>query len=118
MIAVNVIIGMILIGIGLVFQLIGALGLIRLPDVYNRLQAATKSITLGAISISIGIGVADPTLLPKAILVAVFLLLTNPIASHAIARSAYRSGVPLWKGSVVDAYRKIVKGSDDEGGET
>lgn len=118
MIDINVIIGMILIGVGLVFQVIGALGLVRLPDVYNRLQAATKSITMGAISISIGIGVADPTLLPKAILVAVFLMLTNPIASHAIARSAYRSGVPLWKGSVIDAYKKAVKGNDEEGGES
>ena len=118
MIGINVIIGMILIGIGLIFQLIGALGLVRLPDVYNRLQAATKSITMGAISISIGIGIADPVLLPKAILVAVFLLLTNPIASHAIARSAYRSGVPLWKGSVIDAYRKIAGRNDEEGGES
>ena len=104
MIAINVIIGMVLVIIGLSFQVLGALGLIRLPDVYNRLQAATKSITLGAISIAIGVGVMDPTLLTKAILVAVFLLITNPISSHAIARGAYRSGVPLWKGSVVDKY--------------
>jgi multicomponent Na+:H+ antiporter subunit G len=114
MIAVNVIIGIILVLVGFSFQILGALGLIRLPDVYNRLQAATKSITMGAISIAIGVGVIDTSLLAKSILVAVFLLLTNPISSHAIARSAYRSKVPLWKGSVVDRYAKAVKKDDKE----
>jgi multicomponent Na+:H+ antiporter subunit G len=115
---VNEIVGMVIIGLGLLFQVLGALGLVRLPDVYNRLQAATKSITLGAISIAIGVGIAEPALLPKSLIVAFFLLLTNPIASHAIARSAYRSGVPLWEGSVIDKYGKALKrikdGGDDE----
>ncbi|MGA1820397.1 MAG: monovalent cation/H(+) antiporter subunit G [Thermoplasmatota archaeon] len=110
----NVIIGMVLVIIGFSFQVLGSLGLIRLPDVYNRLQAATKSITLGAISISIGIGVIDPSLLTKAILVAVFLLITNPISSHAIARGAYRSKVPLWKGSVVDKYGPALEKKEKE----
>lgn len=104
MIGIQTIIGMVFISIGLLFQLLGAFGLVRLPDVYNRLQAATKSITLGAVSIAIGVGVVDLSLMPKALLVAAFLLLTNPISSHAIARSAYTSGIPLWKGSVVDRY--------------
>jgi len=106
---VNEIIWAVFVVIGLAFQVLGALGLVRLPDVYNRLQAATKSITLGAMSISLGVGIFDLALLPKAILVAVFLLLTNPISSHAIARAAYRDGVPLWKGSVVDMYAKVVR---------
>jgi len=114
MIGINVIIGMILVIIGFSFQVLGALGLVRLPDVYNRLQAATKSITLGAISISIGVGVIDPSLLTKAILVAVFLLITNPISSHAIARGAYRSKVPLWKGSVVDQYGPALEKKNKE----
>ena len=104
MIAINVIVGIIFVITGFTFQILGALGLIRLPDVYNRLQAATKSITMGAISIAIGVGVIDPSLLTKSLLVAVFLLITNPISSHAIARGAYRSKVPLWKGSIVDKY--------------
>ncbi|MGA1873634.1 MAG: monovalent cation/H(+) antiporter subunit G [Thermoplasmatota archaeon] len=114
MIGINVIIGMVLVIIGFSFQVLGALGLIRLPDVYNRLQAATKSITLGAISISIGIGVMEPSLLTKSILVAVFLLITNPISSHAIARGAYRSKVPLWKGSVVDRYGPALEKKEKE----
>ncbi len=114
MTAINEIIGMVMITIGLLFQLLGSLGLIRLPDVYNRLQAATKSITLGAVSIAIGVGVAEPSLLPKALILAFFLLFTNPIASHAIARSAYRSGVPLWKGSVIDQYGEALKKEGDD----
>ncbi|MEA3558321.1 MAG: monovalent cation/H(+) antiporter subunit G [Candidatus Thermoplasmatota archaeon] len=113
MIGINVIIGMVLVIIGFAFQILGSLGLIRLPDVYNRLQAATKSITMGAISISVGVGLMDPSLLLKSILVAVFLLITNPISSHSIARAAYHIKVPLWKGSVVDSYgpdiRKLEK---------
>ncbi len=113
MTAVNEIVGMVFIAIGLLFQVLGALGLVRLPDVYNRLQAATKTITLGAISIAIGVGIADVSLLPKSLIVAFFLLLTNPIASHAIARAAYRSGVPLWKGSIIDMYGKALKKEGD-----
>lgn len=114
MTAIHEIIGMVLITLGLLFQVLGALGLVRLPDVYNRLQAATKSITLGAISIAIGVGIADFSLLTKSLIVAIFLLLTNPIASHAIARAAYRSGVPLWKGSVIDMYAKVLEKESDE----
>ena len=117
MMAVNEIIGMVLILIGLIFQVLGALGLVRLPDVYNRLQAATKSITMGSISIALGVGIAEPGLLFKAIIVALFLLFTNPIGSHAIARSAYRSGVPLWEGSVIDLYGKALEKESGKGGE-
>ena len=48
------IIGLVFIGVGLAFDIFGALGLVRLPDVYNRLQAATKSVTLGTCSILFG----------------------------------------------------------------
>jgi multicomponent Na+:H+ antiporter subunit G len=115
-IGINVIIGMALVIFGLSFQVLGALGLVRLPDVYNRLQAATKSITMGAISIAVGVGMIDPSLLLKAILVAVFLLITNPLSSHAVARAAYHSKIPLWKGSVRDDYGKaLAKMKEKEG---
>ncbi len=98
--------GLTLIFIGLVFDLFGCLGLVRLPDVYNRLQAATKCVTLGTCSILFGsfliVGFTAAGM--KALLCAAFLLLTAPVAAHAIARAAHRSGVPLWSGSVVDRY--------------
>jgi multicomponent Na+:H+ antiporter subunit G len=104
--------GLIFIIIGLVFDIFGCLGLVRLPDVYNRLQAATKCVTMGTCSILFGtfliVGFTSAGM--KALLCIVFLVLTTPVAAHAIARGAHRSGVKLWSGSVVDQY-----GEDQEG---
>jgi len=100
------IIGAICIAVGLVFDLFGCIGLMRLPDVYNRLQATTKCVTLGTCSILLGTcilkGLSATGM--KAILVAVFLLLTSPVAAHALARGAHKAGVRLWEKSVCDQY--------------
>jgi multicomponent Na+:H+ antiporter subunit G len=104
----NEIIGAILIIVGVIFDLLGCLGLVRLPDVYNRLQAATKCVTLGTCLILIGVAVSaglDSTpLAVKSLLCAGFILLTSPVGAHALARGAYRSGVKLCDSSVVDEY--------------
>jgi len=105
-------IGLIFIGAGLAFDVFGCLGLVRLPDVYNRLQAATKCVTMGTCSILFGtfliVGFTAPGL--KALLSIVFLILTSPVAAHAIARGAHRSGVKLWSGSIVDRYAEDKEG--------
>ena len=100
------IIGLIFISVGLAFDLFGALGLVRLPDVYNRLQAATKCVTMGTCSILFGtfLVVGFSTAGLKALLCIGFILLTSPVAAHAIARGAHRSGVKLCPRSVVDRY--------------
>ena len=100
------IIGYILIIIGIFFDIAGCIGLVRLPDVYNRLQASTKCVTLGTILLLIGVAlVSDVAALnAKAIICAVFILITSPTAAHAIAKGAYASGVKLWENSVVDKY--------------
>jgi len=102
------IIGVIFIGIGVAFDLFGCLGLVRFPDVYNRLQAATKSVTLGTCSIMFGtflmVGFTATGI--KALLCIVFLILTAPVSAHALARAAHISGVKLWEGSVVDKYEE------------
>ena len=102
----NEIIGAVFIIVGLAFDFFGCLGLIRLPDVYNRLQAATKCVTLGTFSIMLGtfaiFGFTPVGI--KAILCGIFLLLTSPTAAHALSRGAYKAGVKLWSGSVVDKY--------------
>lgn len=95
---------MFLVMTGALFLLLGALGILRLPDVYNRLQAGTKATTLGAFGSIIGAGLLRPEWLPKAIIIAVFLLMTNPISSHALARASYRRGIKMWDRSVVDRY--------------
>jgi len=107
--------GMFLIMSGALFLFLGALGIFRLPDVYNRLQAGTKATTLGAFGAIIGVGVLRPEWLPKAIIIAVFILLTNPISSHALARASYRKGIKLWHRSVVDKYGPYLKEKEKEG---
>ncbi len=100
------IIGYILIAIGILFDIFGCIGLVRFPDVYNRLQAATKCVTLGTIVLLIGVALASGSgaMAAKAIICAVFLILTSPTAAHAVAKGAYASGVELWENSVVDKY--------------
>ena len=106
------VIGLIFISIGLAFDVFGCLGLVRLPDVYNRLQAATKCVTLGTCSILFGtfIVVGPSQAGMKSLLCIIFLILTAPVAAHAIARGAHRCGVKLAKGSVVDKYQEDKEG--------
>lgn len=105
------IIGGIFIVIGLVFDFFGCLGLIRFPDVYNRLQASTKCVTLGTCGILFGLflfkGFSAAGM--KAILCILFLLLTAPVSAHALARGAHKSGVKLWEKSVCDKYEEDEK---------
>ena len=107
-------VGVFLIAVGVAFDLLGTLGLVRLPDVYNRLQAATKCVTFGTCCILVGAAVAGPTsaFAVKAVLCAVFVLLTSPVGAHALARGSHRSGLKLWHGSVVDRYAEDQEGRD------
>ena len=100
------IIGYILIVIGILFNIFGCIGLVRFPDVYNRLQASTKCVTLGTILLLLGVAVCSGfgAMSAKAVVCAVFILITAPTAAHAIAKGAYASGVKLWDESVVDKY--------------
>ena len=100
------VIGYILITIGILFDIFGCIGLVRFPDVYNRLQASTKCVTLGTIFLLVGVAIASGSgaMGAKAIICAVFILVTSPTAAHAIAKGSYASGVELWENSVVDKY--------------
>ena len=102
------IIGYIVIAVGVLFDLLGTIGLVRLPDVYNRLQSATKSVTLGTLGIMIGILIVKgfTSMGIKALICGVFLLLTSPVSAHALSRGSLRFGARMWKGTVIDAYGK------------
>jgi len=105
------IIGYILIVTGVLFDIFGCIGLVRFPDVYNRLQASTKCVTLGTILLLVGVTLLSglgPTA-AKAIICAVFILITSPTAAHAIAKGSYAAGVKLWENSVVDKYAEHVE---------
>jgi len=99
--------GAIVTGMGVIFLFLGNLGVLRLPDVYNRVQAGTKCTTLGAFLTIIGVGIMQPEWFWKTLLIAVFILVTNPISSHAIARASCKIGVPLCKKSVVDKTKEF-----------
>lgn len=93
---------------GGLFMLLAGVGVARMPDMFMRMQAATKAATLGvgcmllAVAIHFGeLGVAT-----RAILVTAFVFLTAPVAAHVIARAAYSVGVPLWQGTLCDELRE------------
>jgi len=106
----------ILLGIGIFFNFLAGVGLLRFPDVYTRLHAGTKCTTFGSIFICVSViilglkmwyqGSTDGSVLAIHTLGAlVAILLTNPTGAHAIARAAHRSGVePV--GAVIDSLRK------------
>lgn len=104
--------GYILIILGSIFLLLGSLGIVRMPDLYNRIQAGTKATTLGALSAIIGVGMVQPTWFFKTLIIAVFIVLTNPIGSHSIARSSYMSGLKPVISSDIDEYEESFKNEE------
>ena len=83
--------------LGGLFLFLGALGLIRMPDVYNRIQAGTKAVTLGTLALLLGVGLHQPTWWPKLLVLAILILVTNPVGSSTLARAFLRSGIEPWK---------------------
>lgn len=95
--------------IGVFFSLSGAVGILRMPDVYTRIQCSSKTITMGALPllVAIAVGMGPITAFAgRALFVGVLLLLFNPATGHALARAAYKTGVPMWPGSVQDEPRE------------
>ena len=93
---------------GLAFSLSGAVGVLRMPDVYSRIQASSKTITMGAVPALLAVAVGKGFLSQygvRALLVAVLLLTVSPAASHALARAAYKAGIKQWSGAVKDEVR-------------
>lgn len=86
---INQTIGMILMIIGSLFYVLAGIGLVRMPDVFNRIQAGTKATTLGTFSVVLGVGIYEPTWLLKSLIIIVFITLTNPIGSSVLAKAAY-----------------------------
>lgn len=99
----------VLAAISLAVAVSGAVGVLRLPDVYLRIQASSKTVTLGTLPLLVAVVVAkgiDSVYASRALIVAVLVLVLNPLASHALARAAYRAGVPMWPGAIADQPRE------------
>ena len=92
---------------GAAFLLLAAVGIIRMPDLYSRIQAATKAATLGVgcIILALAIHFVDLGITVRALLVIAFMFLTQPVAAHMIGRAAYFVGVPLWENTIMDELR-------------
>ena len=99
--------GIIITGIGAVFLLLGCLGVLRMPDVYNRVQAGTKCTTLGSFLTIIGVGIMQPEWFWKTLIIALFVLISNPVSSHALGRASRKTGVSLCDKTIVDKTKKF-----------
>jgi len=94
---------------GLFFNLSAVVGILRLPDLYCRLHSSSKNTTLGSLLIVFGLALQQFTMGEnpaglKVLLIGVFFLIVTPVGSHALARAAYKYGIPLWEGTVCDQY--------------
>jgi len=87
---------------GAAFLFLGGLGIIRMPDLFNRIQAGAKTTTLGTILILAGAAFLHPEWGFKLLLIGLFLLFTNPLSSQVLARAAHRVGVEKTSKTTVD----------------
>ncbi len=112
----------IFLGIGVFFNILAGVGLLRFPDVYTRLHAGTKCTTFGSIFLIGSVilmgfkmwwdgNVNGSVLSIHSIFALIAILLTNPVGAHAIARAAHRSGVMPAKAVVDDLREKPIKKS-------
>ncbi len=93
---------------GAAFALLAALGVLRMPDVFTRMQASTKASTLGLGCLLLGaaLQLGDFAAFIRVACIGAFVLLTTPVAGHVIARASYFADVPLWEGTVLDERRQ------------
>ena len=101
------VISLILMLIGAFFMFVAAVGVARMPDLFLRMSATSKSATLGAACILLAAAVHfnDFGIITRAVATIAFLFMTAPVAAHRIGRAAYFLGVPLWEGTTRDDLR-------------
>lgn len=111
-------IAVLLILFGSIVSVISAFGMLRLPDVYTRSHAATKSATLSVLCCLLGAFIYfwshDGYVSVRLILGIIFTFITAPVAGHLVCRAAYRSRVPLAEGSGEDALKTVLFGNETE----
>ena len=99
--------------LGIFFLFVGVVGVIRMPDTFCRLQSATNIATMGAMPIALacsiyGFGNDNTSLGVKALIMVLFLLISNPVGAHAMARAAYRIKAGLYEKTKFDHYGRDI----------
>ncbi|WP_255473520.1 monovalent cation/H(+) antiporter subunit G [Planomicrobium sp. CPCC 101110] len=101
-----------LIGTGVLFSAVTALGLVRLPDVYTRTHAASKSATLGVLCVLAGVFLhfwfKEDHFNPQLIIAIAFLFITSPVSGHLIGRASYVAGIKLAEETVRDDLKGVL----------
>ena len=89
---------------GATLALLAGVGVVRMPDVFTRMQASTKASTLGlgCLLAALAIRHPDVSVAMKALSISAFMMLTTAVSAHVIARAAALTGSPLWKGTLID----------------
>ena len=93
---------------GATLALLAAVGVIRMPDLFTRMQAAAKASTIGLALLLIGtaIELGDAASIARAASIGAFVMLTSPVSAHVVARAAYLTNVSLWSRTCVDELRE------------
>jgi multicomponent Na+:H+ antiporter subunit G len=112
---ISAIIGNLLLISGALFLFSAGLGVLRMPDTYNRIQTGTKATTLGTILVLVGLAFLHPAWTLKLFILVFFVMLTNPVSSHALARAAHTIGIHETSETVVD---QLDSARDEAGKET
>lgn len=107
-------IGSLVILLGSIFLLLASIGVVRMPDSYNRIQTGTKATTLGLILVLTGVAIYHPGWTWKLIILIYFVLISNPASSHALARAAHRLGIFKIETTVVDQLESFEAASDQD----
>ena len=111
---ISEIIGNLLLITGSLFLFAAGLGVLRMPDTYNRIQTGTKATTLGSITVLIGLAFLHPAWSLKLIILIFFVMLTNPVSSHALARASHSIGIHKTKTMVIDQLGMAENKTDEE----
>lgn len=93
--------------VGATFLLLAALGVVRMPDLFTRMQATSKASTLGigCVLLAFAFHFSGISVNIRVLATISFFFLTAPVTAHLIGRASYFVGVPLWEGTVIDELR-------------
>ncbi|MEX2388915.1 MAG: monovalent cation/H(+) antiporter subunit G, partial [Phycisphaeraceae bacterium] len=97
--------------------LVGAIGVVRMPDAYNRLHAATKCSTLGLLGLLLAavFHLGEAGVLLRAVLTMLFVFVSNPVGAHLLAKAALTVKTPLWEGTLSDDHAHDFPNGNDAG---